>query len=682
MTEKGEAASEALFEDDYVLRSLGRIGYEPDIALTELVANAWDAGASKVDVIIPEKAGGTLSIEDDGHGMTAEEFRERWMKLGYNRQKIQGDNVEFPANRLDWSRKAFGRNGIGRHGLLCFSDQYKIETWAKGVLSTFTIGTRNRPSPFYICSQETATRPGQGTRILVTVQRHRPDPDRIRSVLAGRFLHDPQFVVSVNGQSVPLAEHEGLIEERTVRVEEGFNLTAYVVDTTRTAISTRYQGIAFWVSKRLVGIPSWLVGQTAILDGRLRFAKRYAIVIECGAEWLPEVEPDWSRFKATKRVDRLFEIVAGYAKEMVEKLSANLIDENSEDALLKNREELRTLPRRSMLEVAQFTQTVVHDQPGIQPETLNRVVKAVIKIQKARSGASFLDKLMKLDEQDIDGLDRLLAQWTVEDALTVLDEIDSRLSMIAAMEKLSGDPDADELHTLHPLVTQARWLFGPEFDSSEYASNNTLRTVATKLFKAKKEDQAFANAAKRPDIVILSDATISIVGTEKFDSAHDHLVVMRDVLLIELKKGRSEIGRTEMNQANEYVDELVSGGGIEGSPFFHAFVVGHSVAPNISTENERKFKDVVRGRVRATTYNQLALTANRRLLGLKAKIPSRYEEVSGYELMQKVMSIPRQGPLLSSPEESHESALVPNNSVSSQERPTEASIDQDGNKCV
>ena len=73
---------------------------------------------------------------------------------------------------------------------------------------------------------------------------------------------------------------------------------------------------------------------------------------------------------------------------------------------------------------------------------------------------------MQLDEHDIDGLDRLLGQWTVEDALTVLDEIDSRLSIIAAMEKLSGDPEADELHTLHPLVTQARWLFGPEFDSS------------------------------------------------------------------------------------------------------------------------------------------------------------------------------------------------------------------------
>ena len=118
--------------------------------------------------------------------------------------------------------------------------------------------------------------------------------------------------------------------------------------------------------------------------------------------------------------------------------------------------------------------------------------------------------------------------------------------------------------------------------------------------------------------------------------------MMRDVLLIELKKGRSEIGRKEMNQAAEYVDELVSSGGIEGVPFFHAFVVGHSVASNISTVTNREYNGAQRGRITATTYNQLALTANRRLHGLKARIPSRYEEVSGYELVQKVMGTPSQ----------------------------------------
>lgn len=578
--------------------------------------------------------------------MTAEQFRSRWMTLGYNRRKAQGSNVQFPSERADWVRKAFGHNGVGRHGLLCFSDHYTVETWKDGALSRFVIGTRNQPSPFYIDSYESGTRAGHGTRLLVQVDRHLPDPYHIRTILSARFLHDPQFVVSVNGQSVPLPEHEGLIEQELLEIEPGYRAVAYVVDATRSAKSTRYQGVAFWVSNRLVGSPSWSVGPTAILDGRLRFAKRYAIVIQCGPEWISEVEPDWSGFKSTEMILKLFEAVSSYAQKMVEKLSANFIDENSEDALYKNREDLRDLPTRAKVEVAQFTQALVHDMPGIPPETLNKAVKTIIKIQKAKSGATFLDKLLRLDESDIDGLDRMLGQWTVQDALTVLDEIDNRLSIIAAIEKLSSDTNADELHTLHPLVTQARWLFGPEFDSSEYASNSTLRTVAAKLFNATKEQTSFYNPAKRPDLVALPTATVSIVGTEDFDSTRDHLATIRHVLIIELKKGRSTIGRDEMNQANEYVEEFVTRGGIDGTPFFYAYVVGHQLAANISTQKELDFAGVKRGRVIATTFGQLARTANKRLHGLKARIPSRYEEMSGFDLVQRVMGTPSQAPLI------------------------------------
>ena len=59
----------SLFEEDYLLRTLGAIVNSPDIALTELVANAWDAGASKVDIVIPEHVDEELIIEDDGHGI-------------------------------------------------------------------------------------------------------------------------------------------------------------------------------------------------------------------------------------------------------------------------------------------------------------------------------------------------------------------------------------------------------------------------------------------------------------------------------------------------------------------------------------------------------------------------------------------------------------------------------------
>ena len=446
---KSDSSFGSLFEDDFLVRNLGRIAQDPEVALTELVANAWDAGASRVNITIPPSRLLNLVVEDDGHGMSSTQFKGRWMKLSYDRLKHQSQNVEFPPGRSEWRRRAYGRNGIGRHGMLCFSDIYEVETWREGNGAKFVVSTHSQETPFKIDSETTFLRAGQGTRLSVSVERHLPDADRIRDILSARFLHDPQFLVQVNGTSIALPEHSGLVEKISLSIGPDMLIDAFVVDSTRGAKSTLYQGIAFWVNGRLVGTPSWIVGNMAVLDGRGRFAKRYSIVISAGAEWIKEIEPDWSRFKSTELVNTLNEAVGTYATDVFTRLSANFIDESSQDALVKNRESFKELSTLGRIEVTSFTQELVKRNPGINTETLSVAVEAVINLEKSRSGAALLEKLTKLSDTDLDGLDRLLGQWTVRDALSVLDEIDNRLAVIVAIDKLSGDPATDELHTLH-----------------------------------------------------------------------------------------------------------------------------------------------------------------------------------------------------------------------------------------
>lgn len=636
----------SLFEDDYLLRTLGRIAHDPDVALTELVANAWDAGASVVDIIIPTELKNTLLVEDDGHGMSDAQFKGRWMKLAYDRVKGQGQNVEFPPERSNLKRRAYGRNGVGRHGMLCFADRYEVETWRDGKCAKFVVSTNSQQTPFKIESESISQKSGHGSRLSVVIERHVPDADRIRQIISARFLHDPQFVIRVNGQSISLLEQSGLIERKVLKITNELSAEAFVVDSTKAAKKTLYQGIAFWVNNRLVGTPGWIVGNTAILDGRCRFAKRYAIVVRAGDEWITEVEEDWGQFKPTDTVKLLNDSVCQYALEMFEKLSANFVDESSEDALVKNREQYKELSTLGRIEVASFTQDLVRQHPTINSETLAIAVQAVINLEKSRSGVALLEKLTQLDDSDIEGLDRLLSQWTVRDALSVLDEIDHRLAVIVAIEKLCGDQNTDELHTLHPLVTQARWLFGPEFDSHEYASNVTLRTAAEKVFGKNLETAAFLNARQRPDLVMMADATYSIVGTETFDSYDQNLTKIQDVLIIELKKGKSLIGRNEMNQADGYVQDFLSSGVMDGTPMFRAYVVGFEIQPKTSKEKEIKEDGVLRGRVVATTYGQLTRSAHQRFFKLKEKIPTRYDDLSGVDLMKKVMQTPSQALLI------------------------------------
>lgn len=631
----------SLFEEDYLLRELGQVAHVPQVALTELVANAWDAGATRVDLILPAEIGGTLTITDDGHGMSPPQFKKRWMTLRYDRLKHQGANVEFPTGRTGKPRKAYGRNGVGRHGLLCFADEYQVETWRDGVLATFLVGTESGPSPFVLRSETLTQRDGSGTRLSVQVARKLPDADEILTVLAARFIHDPEFEIRVNGVLRPFTDIEGRVSEETLDLGNGRSATVIVIDSTRLNHSSVHQGIAFWVQRRLVGTPSWAIGQVANFDGRTRFARRYKVIVDTQG-YETEIEQDWTAFRTTEVVRELYRVTAEHIGKVAQELAAEIVEAASEDALSQNRTELATLGQGARLEVAEFTKVVAQAHPTISPDFLATAVKAVINLEKSKSGAALLQKLSTLAPDDVAGLDQLLTEWTIKDALRVLDEIDSRISVIETIRRLANDPHTDELHTLHPLILRSRWLFGPEFESHEYCSNATLQTVARELFKS--TDAQFINERNRPDIVVLPErTTLQMTGIETFDPADPTLTQLQHVLLIELKKGGYELTRKEVNQADGYVQDIAASGALSGTPYICAWVVGQKVAAGVAKDKTLRNESRDYGRVRATTFGTLVDTANRRLLKLRDVLATRYGSTSTDDLLNRVFSQPDQG---------------------------------------
>jgi len=82
-------------------------GAVPSVA--ELVANAWDADAKKVDITIPDDVkvdGAEIIVRDYGFGMTFEELNEFYLHVGYERRE-RGEKT--PSGRL-----VMGRKGIGK----------------------------------------------------------------------------------------------------------------------------------------------------------------------------------------------------------------------------------------------------------------------------------------------------------------------------------------------------------------------------------------------------------------------------------------------------------------------------------------------------------------------------------------------------------------------------------------
>lgn len=629
----GNIISGSLFEDDYLLRTLGPLAHAPDIALTELVANAWDAGAENVQITIPDSIGEEIVISDDGTGLTREHFHHRWMRLGYNRLKHQGDSVLFPGGKSG-HRLAFGRNGVGRHGLLCFNDEYTVVTTADGKTSCFTISTHSGQNPFVLKSENVEDGTGHGTTLSVQVKRHLPDPDKILNVISARFLHDPKFRITLNGQTVPLEKLSGHIDRRDVSVGD-INLTLHFIDSTKSARSTLYQGIAFWQAGRLIGEPSWILGHNSLIDGRTKLAKRYTVVVST-TDLAQHIKEDWTGFIQSDKVLQVYSKVEEYVNEMFAHISSETLAETKASIYQEFKPQISNLSPLGRYEVDEAMDVIAHNHPTSRPEVYSIAVEAVINLEKTRNGKALLYKLSQLTEEDIAGLDKLLSDWSVKDALCVLDEIDRRISVIEAIKKLSDDKDVDELKVLHPLVTEARWLFGPEFDSPEYASNRQLVTVIDQVFGKKIDKTQFMNHKKRPDLVILQNgSSLAVTSTVGFDK-QSKLSVVQHVLIIELKRGGFQLGRDERNQAQGYIEDLLGCGSLIGNPYVDAFVVGETISDKLApTVNIKDKADTERAELHITTYGQLVDTAEKRLFNLRKHLGDRYDDVPGMDLYNR-----------------------------------------------
>ena len=91
--------------------------------LSEMVANAWDADATRVDISIRGRANKYLIVQDDGCGMDDPDLRAKYLTVGYQRRG-DGEGDCTPGGR-----PVMGRKGIGK--LSVFSVAEKVQVFTK-----------------------------------------------------------------------------------------------------------------------------------------------------------------------------------------------------------------------------------------------------------------------------------------------------------------------------------------------------------------------------------------------------------------------------------------------------------------------------------------------------------------------------------------------------------------------
>ena len=203
-----------------VIEHLGIQMYQSAVnAIAELVANAWDADATSVEIVLPEtvtRPDATFVIRDDGVGMTFEECQSFYLAVGRNRR---GEETEGKTAR---GRSVLGRKGIGKFAGFGIASLMTVETvsLATGEHTVFRLdlnvlmeNDKSSTNPKEIdvvayAHPDDGNRAQHGTSITLskpTIHRA-PSGNQFRISMARRFLlHQGQadFKVSVQGEPLP-----------------------------------------------------------------------------------------------------------------------------------------------------------------------------------------------------------------------------------------------------------------------------------------------------------------------------------------------------------------------------------------------------------------------------------------------------------------------------------------------
>ena len=559
--------------------------------LAEIISNSYDADAEHVKVCIPagmslatRKRDGavvdrnlTITVEDDGHGMTPDEANAFYLKVGTDRRvdTRRGSSAAVSSERR---RPVMGRKGIGK--LASFGICKRIEVWSAGGDGN---GGGHTVSHFTLCyddivqdtdavyhpkagDQNGTVSKKRGTRITLSdfFSKKVPDMDTLKRQLARKFGPGlPDFHISIvdtqTNESAELSEMDVEIAPGT-RIDkdetidpDGLKLPVrgWVAYCKHPYKNEEVAGVRIYARGKLAAVTRDF-GRKAGFTGE--HSIRSYLVGEIHADWL-DGEDD---LIASDRQDIL------WSSDECEKLrewGQALVGELGKRAETSVRETTyRLFAEKSGFEEAarkRFSDKKVYDNAIEVGKALGRVADRDM-LDKGEYVDDLRDLILAVapSKMIVDRLARIAGENPA--ALGVISSLfgDAKIAEMASMGQTAAvrvqalenlehairstpDPDEDEMQQ---ILEEAPWLIDPQWTilqanrtldnfrkafESWYAKTHGGETVTT---------TAVGRAGKRPDFIFVSASEA--------------------VEIVEIKKPGHKLAAAEFNRLLGYVDSL------------------------------------------------------------------------------------------------------------------------------
>ena len=564
--------------------------------LAELIANAYDADAECVTITLPfgeylaQKTEGRvvdrgfeIVIEDDGHGMTAQEINDYYLNVGYNRRASRSERT--PKHK----RRVMGRKGIGK--LAPFGICREVEVISAGggrtdkgyvvsnlildldgILNEEPDGQGNafpyHPAPGASDESYSGT---TGTKLILRHfdRRRVPSGEELNRQLAARFgLSQPNWSVSLRdskgaGDSIELGSlHVDVMQgtyiplgSRPVPFEDKFlsvsGWVAYAKDPYKDEVMA---GVRIYARGKIVA-------QTRDFDIKTgftgEFKMRSYLTGEIHAEWLDDTED----FVRTDRQDIIWNSEYGtplreWGQELLKELAANaeastrqrvwdlfLEESHLEEQVRGAHPNDRTI-QDSILRAAKSLVTRADRDSIRSPTYRKRIVRLAYAIGPHSTLLDALGEVASLADGSTDVILELFERASLAEMYSIGQVAQQRVDVIEQLEGLISDPSTVE-RQLQKLIETAPWLLHHEWTPLSY--NQSLASTRTNFeswYRANYGNEIVTSTmdspSKQPDFVLLNhEGRFELVEIkrpqyaitdEEFDRAFGYLVAARSFI--------------------------------------------------------------------------------------------------------------------------------------------------------
>ena len=569
--------------DPRIAEILGESYRSSEQALKELVDNAWDADATRVEIQLPDPMTADPIINtDNGSGMTAPEVESEYLHIGRNRRTLRGERTK-KLNRL-----VKGQKGIGKFAGLMVADQMVLSTVARGIRSSFQLRKSellisNRDLEDYEIVIQTLTEDAvkTGTRIELRDLNQNlsfPNPDKMRAFLIREYGRESDIGIVINDQMIGVEDLPGPSFEQVIPLESGgsVKLKFTVADGKR---NVRDAGIAIRAGGKVIGRPQMLgLNENELIPKNL-IGKVY------GEAELEGVDLDC----VTADNGGFVENHVAF-QEMTKKL-ASIVTKGLEDT---RGAEMRAAKARYQKTINQKLEKLPEYKRQFANRALERVLQRFYFEDEEKFGSIIsvvLDALeyepywlviQKLDSAkigEVEALAEALIEFGIADLSVVGRQAQYRNRVLDDFQRLIDNPKTVEAD-VHRVLEANLWLL--DIDGKLSSSNETLKTVIETYLDGKYKGD---RAKKRPDLLI----------------AHD---MADSTTVIELKRPNHTIDRDDEAQAIKYRDDLQN-----KLQRIHILLIGKGKVTAMNSMNERE-------NITILSYAELIAIARKRVMWL------------------------------------------------------------------